>query len=185
MKELKLKFALLIRLFKSGTNTWACATFVSNAVLFVGEKSLPETNLKLQNGIIDLGGYTHTVTNLMGSGIISNGTLVVVGSTYPGFVDGGTLGVAENASITTTNLFYRLDEATKSCGMLDVRGSFDVSNITITLENKDYLGQKSVTLVQGNPLIGKPKTARDENIYLNVGGNKVYLSKSGMFLYIK
>jgi hypothetical protein len=169
----------------SGTNEWACATFVSNTVLTVGEKSLPSTNLRLQNGVIDLGGYTHTVTNLMGSGIISNGTLVVIGSTYPGFVDGGSLVIAENASITTTNLVYRLDETTQSCGSLDVRSAINVSDMTISVQMPEYLGPKSVTLIKGAPLTGTPKRAEGEDTVFEVGGNRVYIGSSGLLLLFK
>lgn len=71
----------------TGTNTYACATCVSNGTLIAAcEGALPETTtLRLgPGGTIDLGGESHTVANLIGAGTVANGALTVTGTVYPG-----------------------------------------------------------------------------------------------------
>jgi hypothetical protein len=96
-----------------------------------------------------------------------------------------SLVIAENASITTTNLVYRLDETTQSCGSLDVRSAINVSDMTISVQMPEYLGPKSVTLIKGAPLTGTPKRAEGEDTVFEVGGNRVYIGSSGLLLLFK
>ena len=147
--------------------------------LAVDEKALPATNLRLAGGGIDLCGFTHTVTNLVGSGTISNGTLVVVGKVWPGYGDNGELVVAADATLSATNLSYSVDSTTGASGALVVNGPFDLSGVTIAVENPEATGPRGLVLIKG-PVTGTPMS--DEEI--TVGNGKVRFRAPGMTMFI-
>ena len=163
----------------TGTNTWLCGTCVSNGTLAVAENALPETNLRLAGGVIDLCGETHTVTNLVGSGTISNGTLVVVGKVWPGYGDNGELVVAADATLSATNLSYSVDSATGTSGRLIVKAPFSLSGVTISVDNPDATGPYGLVLVDG-PVTGSPLADPD----VSIGPNKVKFRAPGMILLV-
>ena len=163
----------------TGTNSWLCGTCVSNGTLAVAEKALPETNLRLAGGVIDLCGLTHTVTNLIGSGTIVNGTLVVVGRVWPGYGDNDKLVVAADATLSATNLSYSVDSVSGTCGTLVVKSPFDLSGVTIDIDNQEATGRHGLVLVDG-PVAGRPLS--DPGV--SVGANKVRFRAPGGMLLI-
>ena len=164
----------------TGTNSWVCGTCVSNGTLAVAEKALPETNLMLAGGVIDLCGATHTVTNLVGSGTITNGTLVVVGRVWPGYGDNGELVVAADATLAATNLSYSVDSALGTCGTLAVKSTFDLSGVSIAIDNPDATGPRGLVLVKGT-VSGRPLS--DPGV--SVGPGKVKFRAPGMILLMR
>lgn len=170
------------RLALTGTNEWLCATCVSNSTLAVGEKALPAGTLRLDGGVIDLGGFTHTVTNLVGSGVVSNGTLVVAGTTYPGWADGGTLVIAANATLSTTNIAYSVKSETGSCGCIEAKGAIDVDGAVISVEGVELIGRRGVRLVKGAPVVGTPVPAAGQALPLSVGRSSVGIGLPGTML---
>lgn len=118
------------------------------AGLFTGSGSWPSTNLlpaatslQLANGAaLDLGGTVQTVASLSGSGAVSNGSLTVTGLIEPGGTDAvGTLSLP-SAPILSGKLLA--DVAADSCDLLDIRGSVDVSNLSLELANPEALNRQ-------------------------------------------
>ena len=113
-----------------GTNTYLCATCVSNGTLAVTDaQSLPATTtLRVAtNAVVDLSEKSHTVANLMGSGLVTNGTLTVTGTVWPGYPDSGTLTV-KGATLAPAKLAYVLG-ADGTCGQLAVNGPLDLTGV--------------------------------------------------------
>ena len=170
------------RLALTGTNEWLCATCVSNATLAVAEKALPAGTLRLDGGVIDLGGFSHIVTNLVGSGVVSNGTLVVAGTTYPGWADGGKIVVAADATLSTTNIAYAVKAETGSCGCIEAKGAIDVDGAAISVEGVGLIGRRGVRLVKGAPVVGTPVPAAGQALPLSVGRSSVGIGLPGALL---
>ena len=142
----------------TGTNEWLCATCVSNGTLVVGERALPATTLRLGGGVIDLGGKAHTVANLVGTGIVSNGTLTVTGTVWPGVGDSGTLKIDQTATLNMTTLGCYVAPGS-TCGCLEVAGAFDLTGVTIVSEGMANKGRKGLTFVKAASLTGSPATS--------------------------
>lgn len=172
------------RLALSGTNEWLCATCVSNATLAVGKNALPDGTLRLDGGVIDLGGFTHTVTNLVGAGIVSNGTLVVAGTTYPGWADGKNLVIAANATLATTNIAYVVKAETGSCGCIDAEGAINLDGAAIRVDGVELIGRRGVRLVRGAPIVGSPVSAAGQSLPLSVSRRSVSIGLPGTMLIV-
>jgi autotransporter-associated beta strand protein/T5SS/PEP-CTERM-associated repeat protein len=140
-----------------GTNTYACATCVSNGTLIAAcEGALPETTtLRLgSGGIVDLGGEVHTVANVIGSGTIRNGTLNVTGWVYPGYGDNGELSVASDAALNLKKLGYKVDDS-GACGVLKVAGSIDLSGVGVSVDLTE-VPARGLRLVDAASISGSP-----------------------------
>jgi hypothetical protein len=99
-------------------------------------------------GVLDLGTntYSQTLANLGGSGIVSNGALLVNGSISPGGADAiGTLTVASCALLSGT---LRVDVAADgSCDRLAVVGGLNLSGLSLEVANPAQLNsQKTYTV---------------------------------------
>ena len=139
-----------------GANDWLCATCVSNGTLAVASGALPATTLRLGGGVIDLGGASHTVANLVGSGVVSNGTLTVTGTVWPGVGDSGTLKIDSTATLNLSTLGCSVAEG-GSCGCLEVAGTQNLAGVTVVgegMENK--VPKRGLTLVRAASLVGSP-----------------------------
>jgi len=140
----------------TGANDWLCATCVSNGTLAVASGALPATTLRLGGGVIDLGGASHTVANLVGSGVVSNGTLTVTGTVWPGVGDSGTLKIDSTATLNLSTLGCSVAEG-GLCGCLEVAGTQNLAGVTVVgegMENK--VSKRGLTLVRAASLVGSP-----------------------------
>ena len=168
-----------------GTNTYLCATCVSNGTLAVTDaQSLPATTtLRVAaNAAVDLSGKSHTVANLMGSGLVTNGTLTVTGTVWPGYPDAGTLTVA-GATLAPAKLAYVLGED-GTCGKLAVNGPLDLTGVEIAVDNLANKGKGSLTLVTAGSITGTP-TCSQQGVVLAVTGNSVRLGVLGTTVIIR
>ena len=168
-----------------GTNTYLCATCVSNGTLAVTDaQSLPATTtLRVAtNAVVDLSEKSHTVANLMGSGLVTNGTLTVTGTVWPGYPDAGTLTV-NGATLAPAKLAYVLG-ADGTCGKLAVNGSLDLTGVEIAVDNLANKGKGSLTLVTAGSITGTPTCSQPEAIIF-VDGNSVRLGAVGMTVIIR
>ena len=172
-----------------GTNTYLCATCVSNGTLAVtDELSLPATTtLRVAAGaIVNLSEKAHTVTNLMGGGLVTNGTLTVTGTVWPGYPETGTLTVA-SGTLTPAKLAFVLDD-NGTCGRLDViDGTLDLSNTEIIVDNAVAATEKGlVTLATATSITGMP-TCNQQGVNLVTKSNavRIYVGKTGTILSIR
>ena len=168
-----------------GTNTYLCATCVSNGTLAVTDaQSLPATTtLRVAaNAEVDLSEKSHTVANLMGSGLVTNGTLTVTGTVWPGYPDAGTLTVKE-ATLAPAKLAYVLDEE-GTCGHLAVNGPLDLTDVEIVVDNLANKGKGAITLVTAQSITGTPTCNQPEAV-IYVDGNTVRLGAVGMTVIIR
>ena len=168
-----------------GTNTYLCATCVSNGTLAVTDaQSLPATTtLRVAtNAVVDLSEKSHTVANLMGSGLVTNGTLTVTGTVWPGYPDSGTLTV-KGATLAPAKLAYVLG-ADGTCGQLAVNGPLDLTGVEIAVDNLANKGKGSLTLVTAGSITGTPTCSQPEAIIF-VDGNSVRLGAVGMTIIFR
>ncbi len=168
-----------------GTNTYLCATCVSNGTLAVTDaQSLPATTtLRVAaNAVVNLSEKSHTVANLMGSGLVTNGTLTVTGTVWPGYPDAGTLTV-KGATFAPAKLAYVLGED-GTCGQLAVNGPLDLTGVEITVDNLANKGKGSLTLVTAGSITGTPTCSQPEAVIF-VDGNSVRLGAVGMTVIIR
>ena len=168
-----------------GTNTYICATCVSNGTLAVTDaQSLPATTtLRVAtNAVVDLSEKSHTVANLMGSGLVTNGALTVTGTVWPGYPDAGTLTV-NGATLAPTKLAYVLGED-GTCGKLAVNGPLDLTGVEIAVDNLANKGKGSLTLVTAGSITGTPTCSQPEAI-IYMDGNSVRLGVVGMTVIIR
>ena len=168
-----------------GTNTYLCATCVSNGTLSVTDvQSLPATTTLRVAGEakVDLAEKSHTVANLMGSGLVTNGTLTVTGTVWPGYPDAGTLTVA-CATLAPAKLAYVLNEE-GTCGHLAANGPLDLTGVEIAVDNLANKGKGSITLVTAQPLTGTP-TCSQSGAVIYMSGNSLRLGAVGMTVIIR
>ena len=171
----------------TGTNEWLCATCVSNGTLAVGERALPATTLRLGGGVIDLGGKAHTVANLVGTGVVSNGTLTVTGTVWPGVGDSGTLKIdgAEEKEIPSSGgrgMTCACVAPGGVCGCLEVAGAFDLTDVTIVAEGMTNMGNKRVMLVKAASLTGSPATSWVDGYRVTVRGGLLRIGAPGFHI---
>ena len=168
-----------------GTNTYLCATCVSNGTLAVTDaQSLPATTtLRVAtNAVVDLSEKSHTVANLMGGGLVTNGTLAVTGTVWPGYPDAGTLTV-NGATLAPAKLAYVLGED-GTCGKLAVNGPLDLTGVEITVDNLANKGKGSLTLVTAGSITGTP-TCNQPDVVLCVTAHSLRLGAVGMTVIIR
>lgn len=140
----------------TGDNEWLCATCVSNGTLVVGEDALPATTtLQLRGGVIDLGGNSLTVANLVGYGVVSNGTLAVTGAVWPGVYGPAALKIDSTATLSMTTLGCCV-ASDGSYGCLEVAGSMDLAGVTVVGEGMENKTHRGITLVRAAAFIGSP-----------------------------
>ncbi len=168
----------------TGSNSWACATCVSNGTLAAsGEFSLPETTtLQLAGGVLDLCGRTHTVSNLVGSGVVSNGALVVTGAVWPGH-PGGVLEF-KDATLSASKLSYAFG-ADGKCGCLVMDGALDLSGVEITADNADAKEKGGIAIVRAKSISGTPTSALTGSNALNVSATAVRVGLAGMWIIVR
>ena len=172
------------RLELTGANEWLCATCVSNGTLAVGDAAMPATTtLQLCGGVIDLGGNSFTVANLVGYGIVSNGTLTVTGAVWPGVYEPGTLKIDSTATLNFTKLGCYVSSV-GTCGVLAADGALDLSGVTVVGEN---MGSKpstrGLTLATAATLTGAPGVdASLGDNRVSVGGGKLRVGAPGVVL---
>ena len=167
-----------------GSNAWACATCVSNGTLAAsGEFSLPETTtLQLAGGVLDLCGRTHTVSNLVGSGVVSNGALVVTGAVWPGH-RGGVMEFRD-ATLSARKLSYAFGDDGK-CGCLVMGGALNLDGVEITVDNADAKERPGVAIVHAASISGAPTSALVGSNALSVSANAVRVGLAGMWILMR
>ncbi|MBR3221479.1 MAG: hypothetical protein IKF72_04535 [Kiritimatiellae bacterium] len=140
----------------TGDNEWLCATCVSNGTLVVGEDALPSTTtLQLRGGVIDLGGNSFTIANLVGHGTVSNGTLTVTGAVWPGVYGAGTLTIDSTATLSLTKLGCCV-ASDGTCGCLEVAGTQNLAGVTVVGEGMENKTHRGLTLVKASAIVGAP-----------------------------
>ena len=167
-----------------GTNDWLCAMCVSNGTLVVADRALPATTLQLRGGVIDLGGNSFTVANLVGFGVVSNGTLTVTGAVWPGVYESGTLKIDSTATLNMTTLGCCIaSDGTGGC--LEVAGAQSLAGVTVVGEgmaNKTYRG---ITLVKATTFTGSPTA--DSSLAgngISVSGGKLRIGAPGVIISV-
>ena len=132
-----------------GTNTYAGATVISNGTLRLGNAQavLKGTTIVLAGGTLDLNGFT--VTNVLSgtSGTVSNGTMQATISP----AGAGTVGSDTFVPGTATVKGVYLADVTADGAndFLTVQGSFNLSNLSLTLVNPALLNrEKTYTLAK-------------------------------------
>ena len=168
----------------NGSNTWACATCVSNGTLAAsGEFSLPETTtLQLAGGVLDLCGRTHTVSNLVGYGVISNGSLVVTGTAWPGH-SGGVLEL-KGVTFSASKLSYEFTSAGE-CGCLVSDGAVNLAGVEITAANTEAKSRGGVAIIRAKSISGTPTTTLAGGNALTISPKVVRIGLSGMRISIR
>ncbi len=173
------------RLELTGTNDWLCATCVSNGTLAVGELALPATTLRLGGGVIDLCGTTHTVENLVGSGVVSNGTLVVTGAVWPGVGDSGILKIDATAAISFASIGCSVAD-NGTCGCLLVDGAVDLAGVTVVGENLENKREgRGLTIVRASAISGRPATAMVAELRVSTTQNTLTIGASGTVILVQ
>ena len=169
----------------TGTNDWLCATCVSNGTLVVGDEALPATTLQLCGGVLDLGGNSFTVANLVGHGIVSNGTLTVTGAVWPGVYESGTLKINSTATLNFSKLGCCV-AADGTCGCLEVAGTLDLAGVTVFGENMgNKQSNKGLTLATATTFAGAPgidASLGDNRV--SVGGGKLRVGAPGCIISV-
>ena len=158
-----------------GTNTYACATCVSNGVLATAcEAALPPTGiLRLAGGAVDLLATRQKVDVLFGTGAVSNGTLSVTGAVWPGGLAGGTL---ELSGVTAdfAALHYTLDEAGR-CGTLKTTTPIGLDGVEIVVDGLSNKAPGRLLLVDAPSVTGTPVCDLPRTNRLYVSGGRLYL----------
>lgn len=134
------------------------------------------------NAVVDLSEKSHTVANLMGSGLVTNGTLTVTGTVWPGYPDAGTLTV-NGATLAPAKLAYVLGED-GTCGQLAVNGPLDLMGAEIAVDNLSYKKKGSLRLVTADSITGTP-TCSQPGVVLVVTGSSVYLGVQGTTVIVR
>ncbi|MBQ7190584.1 MAG: autotransporter-associated beta strand repeat-containing protein [Kiritimatiellae bacterium] len=171
-----------------GTNTYLCATCVSNGTLAVTDAlSLPTTTtLRVATGAtVDLSEKAHTVANLMGSGVVTNGSLTVTGTVWPGYPDKGTLTVTDG-TLTPAKLAFELDD-NGTCGRLDVGGTLDLSGAEIVVDNAlAATGKGVLTLATASSITGTPVFNQSDVVLVTKSNAlRIYVGRIGTILSIR
>ena len=167
----------------TGVNDWLCATCVSNGTLSVASGALPATILRLGGGVIDLGGASHTVANLVGSGVVSNGTLTVTGTVWPGVGDSGILKIDASASISLSSIGCAVN-GDGTCGCLEVDGTLDLEGVTVVGENLESKS-KGLVVVRAASITGKPVTTRVDGMAVSSDGGRLAIGLSPLIFIIR
>ncbi len=95
------------------------------------------------DGVLDLAGTAQTLSGVSGSGLVSNGTLVVTGDILPG--GDGTIGTLTLASCGLAGGNLKIDVATGGTGdRLAVEGDVDLSTLTLEIANPGMLNTGKV-----------------------------------------
>ena len=113
---------------------------------------------------------------------VSNGTLTVTGTVWPGYPDAGTLTVKE-ATLAPAKLAYVLDEE-GACGQLAVNGPLDLTGVEISVDNLANKGKGAITLVTAQSITGTPTCDQPEAI-IYANGNTVRLCTAGTTVIIR
>jgi autotransporter-associated beta strand protein len=112
--------------------------YLMNKWFGVASSGLPSVTLATGT-ILDLDGQSLTVTNLVGSGTVSNGTLTVTGTLSPANTNViGTL--TAKANITLSGTFVADVDANNS-DLLDVQGNLTLSSPTLEIKNQESLNK--------------------------------------------
>ena len=158
-----------------GTNTYACATCVSNGVLATacGGALPPAGILKLAGGAVNLMATGQTVADLFGTGAVSNGTLSVTGAVWPGGSTGGVLELAGVAADFDA-LHYAIDE-TGACGTLKSTTPVNLGGVEIAVDGISNKGNGRLLLVDAPSVTGMPTCDLPRTSRLYVSGGKLYL----------
>jgi hypothetical protein len=94
------------------------------------------------NAVLDLGGQSQTLAGIAGGGIVTNGGLAVAGIVEPG--GAGAVGTLTFASAVTLSGVLSVDVSACSCDRLEVKGTLDLSNLAIRIENPAQLDRAQV-----------------------------------------
>lgn len=105
----------------------------SSVVLSAGDVSVAA------GAVVDLNGTTQTLSGLSGNGLVTNGTLAVIGPVMPGGTNAiGTLTVAASTSLSGGRLLVDT-ETDGTCDLLKVQGSLDLSGATLQIQDASKL----------------------------------------------
>lgn len=105
----------------------------SSAVFSAGDVSVAS------GAVVDLNGTTQTVSGLSGNGLVTNGTLAVIGTVLPGGTNAiGTLTLAASTSLPGGRLWVDA-ETDGTCDLLKVQGSLDLAGATLQIQDAGKL----------------------------------------------
>ena len=167
----------------AGTNTYLCATAVSNGTLVATcDDSLPSTTtVRLgENGVLDLSGQENTVANLIGAGKVENGTINVTGTVYPGWGDAKTLTVS---SLKAGRIEYAVS-GDGTTGKLKVEGPLDLSGVEIVVDNADN-AESGLEIIEAESITGVPTSVLSGRYAITVYGNGVRVGLAPTIILVK
>jgi len=117
----------VMALYQEGTTASAGNQLATSAVLTVAAGAR-----------VDLNGHAQTLGGLSGSGVVSNGTLAVTGTTAPGGAN--VLGTLTLATATTLSGTLLIDLKTDgSSDLLQVQGSLNLVNLDLQIQDMGQL----------------------------------------------
>lgn len=171
-----------------GENTYACGTAVKEGVLTLDSgASLPSGQIvRLEGGVLDLGGATQTVLALTGTGTVKGGTVKPTDGVYPGGV--GTVGTLafQNASVEG-KMFVDFAEDGTSCDGLTFSGAVDLSKMTISFANPEKADKsRSYALLSAQTVTGTPVVENcPKGFMVDVTADGVNLVRRGLAFIIR
>ena len=176
----------------TGANTYLCATAVDEGKLTLASgTTIPATPLRLgASGTFDLNGTSQTVTHLLGSGMVQNGTLAATGDIFPGGVGTiGTLTIGTGCTLTKPTGRLVIDASGTECDKLVLSGSLDVSGLDLVINAKNLEKGAGVYdfIEAAGGLTGQFKsvTCDTGRWQVIVSGGKAQLVKAGLVLLFR
>ena len=122
---------------------------------------------------------------MMGSGLVTNGSLTVTGTVWPGYPDKGTLTVTDG-TLTPAKLAFELDD-NGTCGRLEVGGTLDLSGAEIVVDNAlAATGKGVVTLATASSITGTPIFNQSDVVLVTKSNAvRIYVGRIGTILSIR
>ena len=148
------------------------------------------TDVAVDSGaVLDLGGSVQTITDLSGSGLVTNGTLGVTGTVAPGGTNNiGTLSIAASTTLSGTLLVDVAQDGTSD--LLQVEGDLDVSGMTLEIEDEALLKSSEIYVLAtcdpggltGPFISGAPN---GWNVVYDSADGEIRLASLGLLIMIK
>jgi len=174
----------------SGTNTYSGATVISNGVLKLAHPLalLPNTEIVVAGGVLDLNGFTVTNKLTVIGGTISNGTI------YTEFSPAGT-NVVGTETLTLGNASIRgkyLADVTAggASDMLNLLGTVNLTGLEVQIVDPEQLNRRKVYTIMYAPQRTGSLTVTNLNnsrwhVVYKADGNIVLVFVDGTVLFLK
>ena len=138
-----------------GENTYACATEVREGTLALqAGTSLPEDQIvRLEGGVLDLGGNTQKVKAIVGTGTVKNGTIIATDGIYPG--GAGTVGTLDFDGAAFKGKVV-VDASGDASDLVRISGmeAFDLDGVSFELADPDSFDARSITILSAPKIAG-------------------------------